>query len=156
MVRVTKGKFYKYIYKDKLKAARKLLKRIRKHCGGDEAVASCLSYLTNNWAAIQTAFHDQEVPGCSAEGHVSHVYSERMSSRPMGWSETGSDAMCHLRCYVKNYGSEKIIDLVRYRRQTVAESLPATGTDGMVEAIQAKKRIQRANWRRRRTGRGCR
>lgn len=26
------------------------------------------------------------VIGCSAEGHVSHVLSSRMSSRPMGWS----------------------------------------------------------------------
>ena len=34
----------------------------------------------------------------------------------MGWSETGADAMCRLRCYVRDYGEEKVIDLVYYRR----------------------------------------
>lgn len=51
--------------------------------------------------------------GCSAEGHVSHVLSDRMSSRPMGWSQTGADRMSKLRGYEKNHGREKIIELVR-------------------------------------------
>ena len=57
------------------------------------------------------------VLGCSAEGHVSSVFSERMSSRPMGWSETGSDRMCRLRCFIRNYGREKVIDLVSQRKR---------------------------------------
>ena len=136
---ITKGRFYKYIYKNKLLAAKKLLTRIQSHCGGDNTIEACRSYLINNWDAIQRAFHDKNVLGCSAEGHVSHVYSDRMSSRPMGWSETGSDAMCHLRCYVRNQGKEKIIDLVRYRRLTALGSLPATGTDSMVDRDQVRK-----------------
>ena len=140
---ITKGRFYKYIYKNKPVAAKKLLTRIQNHCGGDEAVEACRSYLVNNWNAIQLAFHDRNVLGCSAEGHVSHVYSERMSSRPMGWSETGSDAMCHLRCYVRNHGDEKIIDLVRYRRKKALETLSATGTDGMIDLASVRnKRTQ--------------
>lgn len=145
----TKGRFYKYIYKNKLTAAKKLLTRIKNHCGGDEKVEKCRSYLINNWKAIQRAYHDKNVTGCSAEGHVSHIYSERMSSRPMGWSATGSDAMCHLRCYTKNYGEDKVIDLVRYRRQMAMEELPATGTDGMAEPEEIKKRMSKA---RRETG----
>lgn len=133
---ITKGRFYKYIYKDRLLAAKKLLTRIRNHCGGDEAVEACRNYLVNNWDAIQVTFHDKHVLGCSAEGHVSHVYSERMSSRPMGWGETGSDAMCHLRCYVKNHGNGKIIDLVRCRRQKAIEALRATGTEGIIGQAQ--------------------
>ena len=35
----------------------------------------------------------------------------------MGWSETGSDRMCRLRCFIRNYGREKVIDLVNYRRE---------------------------------------
>ncbi len=136
---ITKGRFYKYIYKNRLLAAKKLLTRIKNHCGGDEAVEACRSYLVNNWEAIQRAFHDKHVMGCSAEGHISHVYSERMSSRPMGWSETGSDAMCHLRCYVQNHGKDNVIELVRYRRQKALERLPATGTDGMIDRVQARK-----------------
>ena len=44
----------------------------------------------------------------------------------MGWSEEGADAMCQLRCYVKDYGEEKVIDLVHYRRSH--KELKATGT----------------------------
>ena len=57
----------------------------------------------------------------------------------MGWSETGSDAMCHLRCYVQNHGKDNVIELVRYRRQKALEDLPATGTDGMIDRVQARK-----------------
>ncbi len=55
------------------------------------------------------------------------MYSDRLSSRPMGWSEAGADAMCQLRCYVRDYGEEKVIDLVHYRREH--KQLEATGTE---------------------------
>ena len=89
--------------------------------------------MANNWGAIQTAFHDEHALGCSAEGHVSSIYSERMSSRPMGWSETGSDRMCKLRCYVRNYGREKIIELVRYRREQECLRQKAVGAEEMID-----------------------
>lgn len=82
---VTKERFYKYIYKNKLLAAPKLLTRIQNQYEGRyRAVEECRKYLVGNWEYIQRAFHDKHVLGCSAEGHVSSVYSERMSSRPMG------------------------------------------------------------------------
>lgn len=137
---ITKGRFYKYIYKNKLLAAKKLLTRIQNHCEGSAgAVEECRKYLTGNWEYIQRAFHDKHVVGCSAEGHVSSVYSERMSSRPMGWSETGSDRMCRLRCFIRNYGREKVIDLVNARREREVCMTEATGTDGMIERSQRKR-----------------
>lgn len=137
---ITKGRFYKYIYKNKLLAAKKLLTRIQNHCeGSDRAVEECRKYLVGNWEYIQRAFHDKHVLGCSAEGHVSSVYSERMSSRPMGWSETGSDRMCKLRCFIRNYGQEKVIDLVNYRREKEMSVTVATGTDGIIEECQRKR-----------------
>ena len=36
--------------------------------------------------------------------------------------------MCQLRCYVKDYGEEKILELVKYRRSHKQEE--ATGTEG--------------------------
>lgn len=143
---ITKGRFYKYIYKNKLPAVQKLLTRIQNHCdGSDRAVEQCRSYLINNWDAIQRSFHDKNVPGCSAEGHVSNVLSDRMSSRPMGWSRAGSDNMCKLRCYVKNNGREKILDLVQYRREREfleqENSRKATGTEGVLEVEKAKTRF---------------
>ncbi len=134
-----KGRFYKYIYKDKLLAAEKLLTRIKNRYEGEKAVEECRIYFENNWDSIQLAFHDKKVLGCSAEGHVSHVLSERMSSRPMGWSEVGSDRMCKLRCYVRNYGREKLVDLVAYRRAKELEKRKATGTDGLIAVRQRKQ-----------------
>ena len=129
----TKGMFYRYIYKDKLTAVKKLLTRIRNKAGHEEMIEDIRAYFVNNWGAIQTAFHDKHALGCSAEGHVSCVYSERMSSRPMGWSETGGDRMCRLRCYVRNYGRDKIIELVEYRRAKQMGKHTATGTEGLVD-----------------------
>ncbi len=138
--KITKGRFYKYIYKDKLQAAKKLLTRIQNHCDrSDRAVEDCRAYFIGNWEYIQRAFHDKHVIGCSTEGHISSVYSERMSSRPMGWSETGTDRMCKLRCFIRNYGSDKVIDLVKYRREKELEETVATGTDGMIDEPVRKK-----------------
>ena len=124
-----KGKFYKYIYKNKPRKLLKLLKKMRASAGNLKPVERAESYILNNWAAIQRAFRDKHVLGCSAEGHVSNIYSDRMSSRPMGWSETGADRMCRLRCSLKSYGDEKIIDLVRMRRERACRVLKATGTE---------------------------
>ena len=130
----TVGRFYKYIYKNRPVSAKKLLTRIENHCEGSEkAVDECRTFLLGNWDAIQTAFHDKHALGCSAEGHVSNVLSERMSSRPMGWSATGTDRMCKLRCFVRNYGREKVIDLVQYRREKEMMQYAATGTEGMID-----------------------
>jgi len=139
---ITKGRFYKYIYKNKLPAAKKLLTRIQNHCeGSDKAVEECRTFLVNNWDAIQRAFHDKHVIGCSAESHVSHVYSDRLSSRPMGWSVQGSDRMCRLRCFVQNYGKENVIDLVQYRREKAfsEQHQLMTGTDGAYIISESKK-----------------
>lgn len=130
----TKSRFYKYIQKDKLSAAKKLLTRIGNRTGRKDVTDNIAVYFENNWDALQKAFHDKNVYGCSAEGHVSNVLSDRMSSRPMGWSEIGCDRMCKLRCFVRNNGREKVVDLVKYRREKDMERrLPATGTDGMVD-----------------------
>ena len=136
----TKKRFYKYIYTNKLLAAKKMLTRIKnRYKGSEHAVKECRTYLTENWESIQRAFRDRHVLGCSAEGHVSSVYSERMSSRPMGWSKTGADRMCKLRCFIRNYGREKVLDLVSYRREKAMGELCATGTDGMIAEEQRVK-----------------
>ena len=134
-----KQRFYKYIYKNKLVAAKKLLTRIQNKSERDDVVEDVRTYLVGNWEAIHRAFRDKNVLGCSAEGHVSNVYADRMSSRPMGWSEDGCDAMCHLRCYVRNNGRGRIIDLVKYRRKLAMMDLEATGTEGIIEPAGVKR-----------------
>ena len=119
--------------------SKKMLTRIQNSSGKDDVVEDVRSYLVGNWDAIYRAFRDKNVLGCSAEGHVSNVYAERMSSRPMGWSEDGCDSMCRLRCFVRNHGRSKIIDLVKYRREIALMDLEATGTEGMIEKDQVKR-----------------
>ena len=60
--------------------------------------------------------------GSSTEGHVSHVLSSRMSSRPMGWSRKGADRLSRLRIYWKNGGD--MLSLVRGQREGREEGDP--------------------------------
>lgn len=49
------------------------------------------------WEAIIIRNDDPDARmGCSAEGNVSHIYSSRLSSRPLGWSRTGVEKMSDL------------------------------------------------------------
>src|SRR5699024_2368439 len=58
-----------------------------------------------NWDGIRRRVQKGEgVLGSSTEGHVSHVVSSRMSSRPMGWSRRGADQMARIRVDRKNGG----------------------------------------------------
>ncbi len=62
-------------------------------------------YITENRAGIteQLKNGDADIE-CSAESHVSHIYSNRMSSRPLGWSRAGADKMSRLKIYYYNKG----------------------------------------------------
>lgn len=57
-----------------------------------------MEYILNNIEGITNLYENQEdLHGCSAEGHISHIYSDRMSSRPMGWKSENVDKMSRLR-----------------------------------------------------------
>lgn len=67
------------------------------------AVEEARCYFASNWGGIQAWKAFKGVwPGCSAEGHVSHIYSDRLSSRPMAWAQTGVDQMARLRVLQAN------------------------------------------------------
>lgn len=105
-----------------------------------EPVEALGNYVLNNWEAIQKAYHEEDTWGCSAEGHVSYVLSERLSSRPMGWSQRGADRMSKLRCFVRNHGEAEIIELVKYTRKERLHK--KTGTD---DAIPVPSKYRRNN-----------
>ena len=68
-----------------------------------KAVESAKNYILGNWTGIMESMKAKDKSlQCSAEGHVSHIYSDRMSSRPLGWSRTGADKMARLRIYRQN------------------------------------------------------
>ncbi len=67
-------------------------------------IATSKTYILGNWDSIQNRNRKGYVE-CSAESHVSHVLSDRLSSRPLSWSKTGSETVAKLRVYTRNGGS---------------------------------------------------
>ena len=114
-----------------------------KVCAETEAIEKRIeesgAYILSNWTAAKIRLKDREtVKGCSAEGHVSHVLSSRMSSRPMGWSRTGVDKMAHLRAYYWNGG-----DMLELVRQQERELPVAAGTENEVLSCESMLRWER-------------
>ena len=88
---------------------------------GLKRIATGREYILSNWTAAKLRLrHQNRGKKSSTEGHVSHVLSNRMSSRPMGWSITGSTKMAKLRAYELNGGD--MLELVRYQKKRFTES----------------------------------
>lgn len=124
---VAKASLYRFIYKKQRSKFKEYTEKMFASANNPEPILELQRYALGNWSAVMRSYHNKLMKGCSAEGHVSHVLSDRLSSRPMGWSQTGADRMSKLRCYERNHGREKIIELVRYSREQ--RILKRTGTE---------------------------
>lgn len=122
-----KASLYKFIYKKQRVKFKKYTDEMLASADNPDPIYELQGYALGNWNAVIRSYHNRQLSGCSAEGHVSSVLSDRLSSRPMGWSRTGADRMSRLRCYERNYGRDKMIDLVRCSREKRA--VKRTGTD---------------------------
>ena len=81
-------------------------------------IADGRDFILRDWTATKLRLLRRSgVVGSSTEGHVSHILSSRMSSRPMGWSKSGADRMAKLRAYSRNGGD--MLKLVRYQKRHV-------------------------------------
>lgn len=67
-----------------------------------------LEYILNNEEGFRNSVC-YDVPGCAAEGDISHTYSDRLSSRPLGWKEDNVDKMARLRILAANGENIKIV-----------------------------------------------
>ena len=106
-----------------------------------KAVERSKNYILGNWTGIMLSMcgKDKNIR-CSAEGHVSHVYSDRMSSRPLGWCALGADKMARLRIYWMNGGD--MLELVRFQ----GEELPlAAGTEEVIYSAEEMIRMENRN-----------
>ena len=57
-----------------------------------------LQYILNNRDGITNLYKNQkELHGCSAEGHISHLYSARLNSKPLGWKVINVNNISKLR-----------------------------------------------------------
>lgn len=71
----------------------------------EETAQKFLSYVRSNWDGIRVYYDPQhEADKSCAEGLVSHILSERLSSRPKGWLDKGLKAVSTLRVYRLNGG----------------------------------------------------
>lgn len=88
---------------------------VTESASAQERIAESANYILHNWMPARTRLcHDDHLIGCSAEGHVSHVLSDRMSSRPLGWCRDGANQMAHLRAYYFNKGN--MLELVKVQK----------------------------------------
>lgn len=124
---LVKSELWHLLYKRSKDGFQEYTEELSSVAENTKPVTDLQSYVSGNWAAVMRTLHNKAIEGCSAESHVSHVLSARLSSRPMGWSQRGADRMSKLRCYERNYGREKIIDLVKYSRKERQQE--RTGTD---------------------------
>jgi hypothetical protein len=130
-----------------------------------EKVDSFRNYITTNWDGI-VVYQEEASRGSNTEGHVSHVLSSRLSSRPSGWSREGLKAMAELRAYCCNGGhvetkhikksessykvTKKILDKVSkvYRRASneVLNNITALNTGKVSQLSRMLKGIKNSGY----------
>ena len=106
-----------------------------------KAVEASRDYILEHWTAIMNGVRNKEDDiHCSAEGHISHIYADRMSSRLLGWSKRGADKMARLRVYKKNGGD--MLELVRTQKQELPK---VAGMEEMICSAGDVLRSERKN-----------
>ena len=142
-----RSEIYRAIYKQKKYRAEEVFEKILAVTESEakrKTVEAAKAYILGNWAGIMQWVRDKnEEVRCSAEGHISHVFADRMSSRPLGWSKNGADKMSRLRIYEKNGGS--MLDLVRYQKK---ELVLAAGCEEVIYSCEQMLASERKNRRR--------
>jgi len=104
-----------------------------------QAILEAWGYIKNNWEGIANLYRQKDV-WCSAEGHVSHVLSARLSSRPMGWSRDGARHMAYVRVCQANLQSVAN----EYIRQQQTKKLPVlTVAKERLETERKKLKVAR-------------
>ncbi len=102
----TREALFKAIFSGKRGEMNRLLTALKEEANSESrkgAILDVQKYLNNQWPGILAMRRYRNLlVGCSAEGHVIHVLSARMSSRPMGWSYLGANQMVHLRVNREN------------------------------------------------------
>ena len=77
-----------------------------------------LKYILNNKESISNLYkYQRELHGCSAEGHISHLYSARLSSRPLGWKTINVNNVSKLRLLKAD--NKEIKEIVHNKRKIV-------------------------------------
>lgn len=89
-------------------------------CCHEETGKEFLDYARKNWDGIRIWYEDPESGKSCAEGLVSHILSDRLSSRPKGWLDEGIKTISRLKVYVSNGGTIEADDI---RKQSSSKGL---------------------------------
>ena len=97
------SEFMGHVWQDELEQARELCRKQLLETPEPRRAAKQkqANYLLNNFRRILNQRHPG-AQGCSAEGHVSHILSDRLSSRPLGWSVENMENIAQLRVMKAN------------------------------------------------------
>ena len=77
-----------------------------------------LQYILNNKEGISNLYkYQSQLHGCSAEGHISHLYSARLSSRPLGWKVINVNNVSKLRLIKAD--NREIKEIVHNKRKVI-------------------------------------
>lgn len=108
---------------------RNCCREVIKRCVGTserERKTKLAGYLLGHWQEIRNRKEPGAV-GCSAEGHVSHILSARLSSRPLGWGENNLYTIAQLRTMKANGETISYLELTRKnKKMSTATSLNNT------------------------------
>lgn len=109
-----------------------------------ERIAKAADYIRANWSAAKRRLWKKNgVIACSAEGHVSHVLSSRMSTLAMGWSRQGGNQMAHLREWYYNDGD--MLELARYQKKQLPIAVGCENEVLSASDILGSEKTERTN-----------
>lgn len=100
-----------------------------------KSVQEARDYILRHWQGIRNQY-EADYPGCSAEGHVSHKLSARLSSRPLAWCKIGVDQMSRLRAFSANGGV--VYDLLIAKKHEMMKEVRRKKMDW---AIKIKRKL---------------
>lgn len=98
---------WNYIKNQERKYVKELFDELVNVCESNykkKEIKEAKTYVQNHWESVLENF-SESYNGCSAEGHVSHILSDRLSWRPLGWVNIGVDQMSRIRTFTVNGGN---------------------------------------------------
>ena len=109
--------FYKFDFKETKEIVYEILAEEMEE-NVRERKQKLLKYILNNKEAISNLYkYQNQLHGCSAEGHISHLYSARLSSRPLGWKTINVNNVSKLRLVKAD--NREISEIVHNKRKTI-------------------------------------
>lgn len=136
--------FLRHVWKDERSQAGELCRSILRETPESmrEGKMKQAGYLLNNWQRIRNQRHSG-AQGCSAEGHVSHILSDRLSSRPLGWSRRNMENIAQLRVMSAN---GQVIEYENLKRVKPLQEIAGTGSKAadLVSTSRVRKALKKS------------